>query len=607
MTKMRGRLISIAFSLIALSMTVMSQSKPQTGPRDQQAKAPEQQANPQGQTEKVSDSPEQQTTGKQVAEKGDLNLRREAFINDLKILSQETRYLNNSTAVATVKVGIADVSWKIDKRWSQDLLLEALDSVLPSEKEREKLKLQSYGTNSLIEPTEEGRAQKDLRNRILSLAGRDKIFGELILEKIEQNVGKMESNSAKVSDTFDLIKSGKAKEASKALLELSAMDPSTVRIGYLIREMASIDRAAADQIILEYLRVAGNQALTLPILNALIQDIGFAVFPFPPYDRQKRKIPIAGEPVIKFYLAFSINRLYAKGEWNTPGIVPPIRWTVLSLGRHLRQYAPDLIPTFMALEQATRTPTEPPYELPVLTSVEANKERYESLLKDTHRSSRQEDIRQAVQMALGREEYGEAEKLIALMNDPEERQRNLEDLNVRKIHYHLNKGEVLDAERAVFSLKTPKSIARTSPALIKYFVSKKDDGKALSLANFAIDAISRSNDDNRPRFLTALASSIASVDANLGIKVLEEAVNALNQHKREAKSAFAVDIDLTIFSTLTLKYENIAHQIALKIEDPLDKIMSLVAIYQQKSNKLFSDNTPSSTSIDERNTNKQQM
>lgn len=586
MTKICRWSISITLSLVALSVAVTAQTKPQ------------------GQKEKASDSSEQQAAEKRAAEKNELNLRKETFVNDLKILNQEARNLNNSTAVATVKVGIANVSWGIDKNWSQNLLLEAFELILPDNKEREKIKQQSY-ESGMVEHTEEGRVQRYIRIRILSIAQRDKAFGELMREKMERELGKIEANSSKVNDTFDLIKNGKAQQATKALLEISAADPTTVRIGYLIREMAGIDRAEADKVILEYLRVLGNQPLTLPTLKMLIQDIGFAVFPFPSYDWRKRKIPVAGELTIRAYLAFSLNSIY-QIENNTPGIAMPYRQTILSLGLRLQQYAPDLIPTFMTLEQVTRKSNEPAFQLPSVTNAQANKDRYESLLQETYRSNRQEDVQQAFQMALGREEYDEAEKLLELIKDPDERQKHQEDFSVRKFHYYLNKGELLDAERAVLSLKKSASIVRTFPAIIKYCVSKKDNDRASSLARFAIEAINRSNDGYKARFLTTLASSIAPVDSALSMKVLEGAIIASNQNKRDANRAFVVGIDTSIFSALTPKHEDILRQMVPQIEDPLDRMMSLVAIYNKKVNELFPEKPADSNAAGERDANKQQ-
>lgn len=585
MTKMSKWSISITLSLVTLSVTVMAQTKPQ------------------GQKEKAYDTAEQQAAEKRAAEKNELYLLKETFVNDLKTLNQEAGNLNNSTAVATVKVGIANVSWGIDKNWSQNLLLEAFELILPDNKEREKIKQQSY-ESGMVEHTDEGRVRRYIRNRLLSIAQRDKAFGELIREKMERELGKIEANSSKANDTFDLIKSGKAQQATKALLEISTADPTTVRIGYLIREIAGIDRAEADKVILEYLRVLGNQPLTLPTLKMLIQDIGFAVFPFPSYDWRKRKIPVAGVPTIRAYLAFSLNSIY-RIEENAPGSATPYRQTILSLGRWLQQYAPDLIPTFMMLEQVTRKSDEPASQLQAVTNAQANKDRYESLLKETYRLNRQEDVQQAFQIALGREEHSEAEKLLDLIKDPDERQKHQEDFSVRKFHYYLNKGELLDAERVALSLKKPVSIARTFPAIIKYCVSKKDNDRASSLARFAIEAINRSNDGDKARLLTTLASSIAPVDSTLSMKVLEGAITASNQNKRDANRAFVVGIDTTIFSALAPKHEDILRQIALKIEDPLDRMMSLVAIYNKKANELFPEKPADSNAAEERGANKQ--
>lgn len=107
----------------------------------------------------------------------DVEIRRLALISDLQFLASDALNLREPLARASAQTEVADVAWILDRAWAKKLLRDAYEMTLPPEEDQTKLRNRPAGSPP-IPPTPESRARDRVRRRILTVASREKAFGE---------------------------------------------------------------------------------------------------------------------------------------------------------------------------------------------------------------------------------------------------------------------------------------------------------------------------------------------------------------------------------------------------------------------------------------------
>lgn len=492
--------------------------------------------------------------------------------------------LRSPLARAVARIEIADAVWELDQDWAEKLLREAYELVLPDQEERLKYRNLSRGSNP-IEPNKLAVAQNAVRQRLLSIARRDADFAKQLIERGQKEMGVAGETDSYSTLAVAAIKAGELPKAREYLLELFDTDPSQVSAGGGIRELASQNREEADRLVFEYIRRLRTFPLTRSNAPRIFSSLSSAVFPVPPFDSQGRRIPVAGPDVIRAYLGFMIESLTAL-EQRDSGAAKEFRSRILSLWPQVRQLAPELVEPFLLLESISRVSGKPD-SLPDRTQEEKISAEYETRVKTISQDSPKETVIETFKLALGRQDYTEARRQLGFVSDKQLREKHTEILNQSEAVHLTAKGNLIEALQAAYQLKTADSILRVFPQLIKRFIEKKDRDNAVSLVSEAVKTLSAIDDKSKQSLLlSTLAGSVAPVDEVLALEILYRAVQASNKGAGRAEDDYKIGIDTAAFTRIAPDREAEIIQIAYALDDPLQKIAALTAIYRWKAGVL---------------------
>lgn len=255
----------------------------------------------------------------------------------------------------------------------------------------------------------------------------------------------------------------------------------------------------------------------------------------------------------------------------------------------INQYAPELIPSFVAIEALSRRQGEDA-SLPQVSKDEANKTAQQERVKSAHKSRDQQEITQAISHALGQGDYDEARKLIDRLDSDEQKQKLIEEANIGEASRFISRGDTIAAEQIAARLTKAMSLLQVYPALISKCMSAKNLSCDASLVYQAIKKLKASEDAELvPLALTKLALAITPTSGDMAAIVLDEAVQAANTTaKLDTRQAFA-GIDTTAFKALATKHEERSRAAASALTNRLQRIIALAAIYQWKSENLSRD------------------
>lgn len=519
---------------------------------------------------------------------------------DIQALEARLVRLGTPLALARAKAEIADALWWVEQERAKALLREAYELTFPEEGERKRLQGQPVGTLPL--PSGDDRARNEIRNRILQIAGRDKEFVDQLARLGAKELGRHEEHFRYAALASKAIEGGDRGAAGRYILQSIEADPTLITAGFVILDLAAQDRAAADRIVIQYierLRSVPPPATEESALRTYFILSGL-VFPSPVSDRQRRRIPPAGAEATKAYLRYVLESI-GGFERSGPGSAKRFRGVLVSVWQPLRLHAPELVGSFLELEQLSRRPGDSG-SLPSSSGEEASKERYERRLRDALNSDQPDDA--VINSAIGREDFAKARKLIDKL-DAGPRQTHLTEVaDAGEAISLARKGDVLGAESLAERLREVASILRVYPLVIDKCGAKKDQACVSNLVHRAMRQFKRA-DTAPPRLpaglpasaapskgeldptllaLGKLARAIVSVDETLAFEVLEEMVLVANNSDADAALG-GTSLDGEVFKKLAAKNEPRVRQAAESLKNPLRQIVVLAAICQWKAEK----------------------
>jgi hypothetical protein len=115
------------------------------------------------------------------------------LLSDLRLLEDKTSSLTSPLAKAAAGAEIADAAWELDVEWAKTLVRQAFEHTLPPKEEQERLRNIPAGAIPAL-PSEGARARDEVRNRVLSVARRDKNFADELMKLGAERLGKYEEH-----------------------------------------------------------------------------------------------------------------------------------------------------------------------------------------------------------------------------------------------------------------------------------------------------------------------------------------------------------------------------------------------------------------------------
>src|SRR5205085_6176996 len=327
-----------------------------------------------------------------VESNDELSAKKDALLLDLRGLETMTMKLEKPLPQALAKTEIAGAAWPLDKTWAEKLLRDAYELTFPAEEGRARLRNQPVGA-PLVVPTALDVARNNIRNRVLTIATRDQAFADQLAQLGAQQLGKAEARSNYTNLAAQAIRANNYDTAGDYILKAIDADPTVINTGFVILDVATQDRKAADQLIIQYIERLRTTPLTDDTAFRVFFNLQNLVFPSENFVRMGHLLtnnndatrppqPIlpAGPAVIRAYVSYVLESL-SQLEQREPGSVMNLRGFLLATWLPLRQYAPELTGEFMELERLSRRPGEN-VALPTPGSAkESTREDYEQRLK----------------------------------------------------------------------------------------------------------------------------------------------------------------------------------------------------------------------------------
>jgi hypothetical protein len=531
------------------------------------------------------------------ADNDDIALKKLGLISNLQALESESTKLDNALARALAKAEIANAAWTLDQAWAKKLLREAYEFTFPEEEEQNKLRNEPVGAPPRS-PIGTDRARSEVRNRVFSIAGRDKDFVDELTKLGAQKLGHYEEHIRNADLATKAIEAGDKEAAGRYILQSIKADPTQISAGRAILDFAAKDRAAADTLIIQYierLRTTPlsfeNQSLgrTYLILNEL-------VFPNP-----SRNILPPGPPVMREYVAYIIESL-RKLEQIRPGFLKRARGILLTAWLPLKKYAPELTGAFLELNRLSISPGDDA-SLPKVSDEEASNARYEKRIKDALDSDQPDEL--AIKFAITRGDFDKARKLIEKLSDGPQKTQLREMVNTQEAISLAKKGNLVEAQRLAEQLDKATSMLQVYPVIINKYVASKDHSSATLVIYQAIKQLKRANTE--PAIppagipssaivtsreldpvllnLSKLTKEVISMDETLALEILDETVRSANASNMDTGQG-RTGIDIDVFRKLTPKNEIRVRQAAESLKDPLRRIVALAVIYQWEAREL---------------------
>ncbi|MDX2044286.1 MAG: hypothetical protein SF097_23965 [Acidobacteriota bacterium] len=518
-------------------------------------------------------------------DKEEFQLQRELLLSELSNLDANVIGLSSTLARAVVKAEIADAVWGMDKRWAGQLLKEAFELALPDKETRQKLKELKKGSNP-IEPTREMLAQEQVRRKILAVAKRDAAFFEELVKLGKEQMGEAEEVKSHSSSAYEALQAGDKKQAIESINKLFDTDPTQVSVGGAIREMAIRDRAEADKLVIGYIQALWNFPVSSDNVHRVVSSLRSSVFPAPPFDKQGRKIPVAGEEAQRAYYGFLIECLLGV-EQREPGTAMKFRQLIVSMWPYISQQATNLTAEYLKLESVSRIPGRPD-TLPTVSAEERNRNDYENATKNLNASNSVSEIVSAIGRALGQQDFETSRRLTELLPQGQLRSEYTEKVNWREAVSLLGKKDFDGAAKLASKLTEASSISDVYPQLIRNCVDKKDTGCVNSFTSELTKKLEKVDPMKAVLILSGIAATIASKDEPMALELLASAASVANTNgvKRAKHEEHVVGFECKAFELLTPTNEARVRQMADILIDRFQRQMAFAAIYRAKANAL---------------------
>jgi hypothetical protein len=527
-----------------------------------------------------------QTGPSQVQNVTALSEKQSQLLIDLQNLTAQAANLTSGLARARAYAEIADPLWVFDAPQAKELLKEAYVLTFPDPVPNAS-PASSGSRKNFSFPTPLELARRDLRNRVLQVASRDRAFAGSLIKLQKDNMDKSGAHIENATLAREAFGDNEIEAGSKHLIEALHADPTEAMAGMIIKALAKKDRAAADKLIIEYLGILRSVPILSPddlarVYLVLLQLIYPNLTP-------AQKVPPPSPEVMREYLLYVLYSLSAL-EQVSPGSVRRFRTVLLYAWSPINQYARDLIPSFMRLEALSRSSQDTGPIPNIQDIVDASKKSQDKKLELNLESENPDPM--VIQAAVRNGEFNKARKAIDRMEESDTKNQLLDLVNAREAMTLTSKGSIDSAEVLVLKLRGAVRIIEAYGALI----AKSDKpAQKIALGYRALEQLRKASNQPEisPMMPAGLAPSgkeidpklgslaklfliIVSLDDDLAESVLQETILAINRTDVDSSQG-RLGFDPTLFKEATARNQTRAEQAASSISDPMRRIVALAA------------------------------
>lgn len=529
-------------------------------------------------------------------------LERQQLVAELQSLSARSAGFNSALARARAKAEVASALWLLDQKEAKRLLSEAYELTLPEEEERNKTRALNVGADYPFTNATE-RARREVRIRVLQVAGRDRDFAKQLSQLATDNLGKNEEHLVNSTLAREALGEGNTEAAGKYLTAALEAEPTQTQAGLLLQELAKKDRAAADAIIVKYIErlraVPHTRGVALARIYFVLVQL---VFPNsgPPQPGQTQKVLPPGPAVMRAYAGYVVQG-FSQLRQADPSALTGLRNILLSAAQPVRQYAPELLPTFLELERLSRNGNDTG---PIPTMEEIADTSWRNQDARLNASLNQGTADPAViDAAVRRGLYDKARRAIENLPEGDTKLQLTDYVNAQEAVSLAGKGDVAGAARLAEKVRTSAQIVEAYLALIekcgkdqtckipliyRTLTQIRDDNNAPQLAPPTIPSFlapTKREVDPKLAALGRLAAAAVSADDNSMRATLNDLVLALNRTSIDADLG-KLGFDIGLFKKIAQRDEGYAGQTALAISDPLRRLAALSAVDEWKAGEL---------------------
>jgi hypothetical protein len=528
-----------------------------------------------------------------------LSEKQSLLLIDLENLAAQAANLPSGLARARANVEIADPLWRLDEKRAKELLKGAYILTFPDpvpNTSPASTSAISVSKKSSLFPTPLELARRDLRNRVLQVASRDRAFASSLIKLQKDNMDPSGAHIDNATLARQAFGENDIEAGSKYLSDALHADPTEAMAGMIIKELAKKDRAAADKLIMEYLGILRGGPMLSPddlarVYLVLVQLIFPNLIP-------GQEMPPPSPEVVRDYLLYVVDSLSAL-EQVSPGSVRRFRTVLLYAWAPINQYARDLIPAFLKLEALTRSSQDTGPVPNIQDIVDASKKSQNKQLEQNLDSDVPDPM--VIQAAIRNAEFNKARKAIDRMEESDAKNQLLDLVNAREAMALTSKGAIDRAEVLAVRLRGAVRIIEAYAALI----AKSDKPpQKISVAYRALEQLRRAS--NQPEIspmmpaglgpsgkeidpklgsLSKLFLITVSLDNDLEQSVLQETILAMNRTDVDASQG-RLGFDPNVFREASARNQLQTEQAVSSISDPLRRIVSLAAIDKWKIDNL---------------------
>ena len=514
----------------------------------------------------------------------DKDVLKAVLLGDLKTLALEIPKLDGPLARATAGAEIADAAWTLDRKWARKLLQDAYVLTYLSEEELRQIGPEPPGT-APRRPTAIGRSRNDVRGRILSVARREPNLARQLITDSTDHVTKDDRQMMYAQLTNIALDAGDNRSAIRSIQENMAIDPAQLMLVQLINNVALKDRAAADNLILEYVaNVSTIQFADGGLGHARADTIlRWLVFPNSFFPDPNKRVSDPGAEVMRAYVRYVIGTLTAV-EQSEPLSLRRERPMLLSAWLPLNRYAPEFRDRFMQLEALSRTPGKDA-SLPTKTNDELDREAFEEKRREALNSDKSSEA--TIDSMIQREDFDTARKLISKLNNSKGQAEFTETVNMKEAMSLARKGDLLGAQSLAERLTSSYSMLQVYPLIIEGYAKRKDQVNASAAVNQTRRQLSKLDSGIEGSLLTLgkLAKAVLPVNTLLAAEIVDDVVARANAAEFDTSQG-RTGIESDLFKGLAAKDEVRARSAAESFKDRLRRVVALAAIYQSKAKEL---------------------
>lgn len=527
---------------------------------------------------------------------------RMVLLSDLQGLTARSKQLASPLARSAAETEIADAVWALDRNLAKDLLRDAYKLTFPEEAEQERLRKTPVGTPPQI-PTQLRSTQMTLRRAVMRIASRENAFASELARTVAETLGPYEAHLSYASLARQAVLDGDYDAARRHILQSIDAEPTQITGPLEINQLASRDRAAADEIILAYLNKLASTPLAFQnqsrgrvtfALLGLIRPIEF-LDGIP-------GVPPPGPAVMRAYVLYTLNTAASLSQ--APATVAAAHTLLVGIYFQLNQYAPELKSQFMEIEQRTRKPGEN-FSIPTPREREADsKAKFDRQVENELDSDHPDAI--LIQRVIGRGDFAKARKLIDKLPEGAQKSELIEILTTQQAISLANKNDLPGALKLSESLARPASIGRVFPLIAAKCAAKNDSSCARAAVNQAVrqlktadltpftpppgvpaSSMGTGNDfDLGLTTLGKLAAAVLPLQDELPLDVLGELVVTANLSKMDTGQGRA-GFETSLFKKFAEKDSESTTAVAMQFQDSLRQVIALAAIDQWKVDRLI--------------------